>query len=55
MAEILTLHTINSITVLHMEVPCCSGVTNIINQALERSEKKVPVKEFSITIDGQVQ
>jgi hypothetical protein len=38
-----------------MEVPCCSGVTYIINQALERSGKKVPEKEFTITIDGHVQ
>jgi NAD-dependent dihydropyrimidine dehydrogenase PreA subunit len=55
MAEILALHAINSITVLHMEVPCCSGVTYITKKALERSGKQIPMKEFTITIDGQVQ
>ncbi len=55
MAEIFALHAINSITVLHMEVPCCSGVMYITKQALERSGKQIPMKEFTITIDGQVQ
>jgi NAD-dependent dihydropyrimidine dehydrogenase PreA subunit len=54
LSEIFFHHTINSITILHMEVPCCSGVTYIINQALERSGKNIPVKEFTITIDGQI-
>ena len=31
LADIFSGHTINSITILHMEVPCCSGVTYIVN------------------------
>jgi NAD-dependent dihydropyrimidine dehydrogenase PreA subunit len=54
LAEIFSLHTINSVTILHMEVPCCSGATYIVNQALERSGKNVPKKEVTISIDGQV-
>jgi NAD-dependent dihydropyrimidine dehydrogenase PreA subunit len=54
LADILSGHTIKSITLLHMEVPCCSGVTYIVNKALERSGKKIPVKEITISIDGQV-
>jgi len=54
LVDILTHHTIKSITVLHMEVPCCSGVTYIVNQALERSGKSIPVKEVTITIAGEV-
>jgi NAD-dependent dihydropyrimidine dehydrogenase PreA subunit len=52
--DIFSGHTINSITILHMEVPCCSGVTYLVNQALERSGKTIPVKEITISIDGQV-
>jgi NAD-dependent dihydropyrimidine dehydrogenase PreA subunit len=52
--DIFSNHTINSITILHMEVPCCSGTTSLVNQALERSGKNIPVKEFTVTIDGQV-
>lgn len=54
LTDILSYHTINSITILHMEVPCCSGATYIVNQALEHSGKDIPVKEFTITINGQV-
>ena len=54
LAEIFSRHTINSITVIHMEVPCCSGVGYIVDQAMERSEKTIPVREVTIAIDGQV-
>lgn len=54
LVEIFSLHTINSITALHMEVPCCSGVTYVLNQALEQSGKKIPVTEVTITIQGNI-
>ncbi|MGV8087466.1 MAG: ATP-binding protein [Methanomicrobiales archaeon] len=54
LAEIFSRHPINSITILHMEVPCCSGITYVVNQAMERSGKKIPVREFTITIEGKV-
>jgi hypothetical protein len=53
-AEIVTRHEIPSITILHMEVPCCSGVAYVVHQALERAGKQIPVQEFTITIEGQV-
>jgi NAD-dependent dihydropyrimidine dehydrogenase PreA subunit len=54
LAEILSRHMIRSLTILHMEVPCCSGVTHIVDRALELSGKEIPVKEITISIDGQV-
>jgi NAD-dependent dihydropyrimidine dehydrogenase PreA subunit len=54
LAEILSLHAINSITIAHMEVPCCSGVRYVVDQALERSGKKIRVDEVTITIEGSV-
>ena len=54
LAEILSLHTIHTITVLHMEVPCCSGVRYVLDRAMVQSGKKIPVQEFTITIEGQV-
>jgi Pyruvate/2-oxoacid:ferredoxin oxidoreductase delta subunit len=54
LAEIVSGHNINSITVVHMEVPCCSGVRYVVDQALEKSGKTVPVKDYTITISGEI-
>lgn len=54
LAEILSLHTINSITVVHMEVPCCSGVNYVLDQAMEKAGKKVPVKDYTISLRGGI-
>jgi len=55
LAEIFSRHEIKSITVAHMEVPCCSGVRYVVDQALERSARKIPVSEKTITIEGEVE
>jgi len=54
LAEIFSRHKIKSITIIHMEVPCCGGVRYVVDQALERSEKKITVTEKTITILGEV-
>ncbi|MDD4483620.1 MAG: 4Fe-4S dicluster domain-containing protein [Methanoregula sp.] len=54
LSEIFRLHTIKSITVAHMEVPCCSGVRYVVDKALEKANKQIPVEEKTITIDGNV-
>ncbi len=54
LAEIFTRHPIRSITVVHMEVPCCSGVRYVVDKALEQSGKKIPVTDKTILIDGGV-
>jgi len=51
---IFSNHDIHSITTLHLEVPCCNGITDVINQALEKSGKKITVKDSTITIDGRI-
>ncbi len=54
LADIFSSHTIRSVTVLHMEVPCCGGVNYVVNKALEKSGKKIPVTDTVITIEGNV-
>ena len=54
LAEIFSRHVIKSISVVHMEVPCCGGVRYVVDRALELSGKKIPVTEKTITIDGGV-
>jgi len=54
LAEIFKMNDIKSITVLHMEVPCCFGLIQIVNEALRLSGKKIPLKEVTIGIKGDV-
>ena len=47
-------NNIDSVTVVHMEVPCCTGLKWAVNKALEASGKKIPVKEYEVKIGGEV-
>ena len=50
--EIFTNCNLNSLTILIMEVPCCSSMNGIIKQAIERSGKNVPVEQITISTQG---
>jgi Fe-S-cluster-containing hydrogenase component 2 len=54
LVEILQKTDIKSLTVLRMEVPCCSGLTRLARLALSESGKEIPFKEEVIGIHGQV-
>ncbi len=45
---------INTITVLIMEVPCCGGLLNLVEMAIQRAGRKVPVKAVTVGIKGEV-
>jgi NAD-dependent dihydropyrimidine dehydrogenase PreA subunit len=45
---------INTITVMMMEVPCCSGLLQMVRTALGSSSRKVPVKKMIVGINGNV-
>ena len=54
LTEILRQNNIQSISVMHMEVPCCTGLKWAVDRALEGSGKKVPVTEYEVKIGGEV-
>ncbi len=45
---------VNTITVVIMEVPCCGGLSQIVQMATQSASRKVPVKEVVIGIKGNV-
>lgn len=45
---------VNTITVAIMEVPCCGGLVSIVEQALDKASRKVPVKRVVIGVRGEV-
>ena len=51
-SEIIAGCNLNSITILIMEVPCCSSMNGIIKQAIERAGKSVPVEQITISTQG---
>ena len=45
---------INTLTVLVMQVPCCSGLVQIAKQAAEKAKRKVPVKAVVVGLKGEI-
>ena len=45
---------VKSITVLRMEVPCCGGLSQLVNEAITRSGSKIPVKEIVLSVEGNI-
>jgi Pyruvate/2-oxoacid:ferredoxin oxidoreductase delta subunit len=54
LAEILQKNDIQEIKLVHMEVPCCSGLTFIVKKAMERAKKAVPLDVVVISTDGSI-
>lgn len=54
LAAILRQSRPRSLTVIHMEVPCCSGLTLMARQALELSGSDIPFNDITIGIRGDV-
>ncbi len=54
LSEIFKQNNIATVTVAHMEVPCCVGLKWAVNKALELSGKQIPVKEYEVKIGGEI-
>jgi len=54
LTDILSRSSVKSLTVVYMEVPCCSGLVNMVKQAMQLSGKDIPLKEATIGIKGDL-
>jgi len=54
LAYILANKNIKSITIAHMEVPCCGGVEIVVKRALEKAQKVIIIKDYTISISGEI-
>ncbi|MCX7955028.1 MAG: 4Fe-4S binding protein [Bacteroidales bacterium] len=45
---------INTIMVIMMEVPCCGGLFHFVKEAMEHTNRKVPIKKVIISIAGEI-
>jgi Pyruvate/2-oxoacid:ferredoxin oxidoreductase delta subunit len=55
LAAILTQANVQSITIVHMEVPCCTGLVRIAQAACSLSGREPPMEDCVVTIRGQIQ
>jgi NAD-dependent dihydropyrimidine dehydrogenase PreA subunit len=54
LAEIFRSNTIRSVAIVRMEVPCCGGTTQIVEDALRQSGKNIILKEYTISLRGEI-
>ncbi len=53
--EIFKQNNVKSVTVAIMEVPCCTGLFNAVEAAVDKSSKKIPVIKEVISVNGDIQ
>jgi len=54
LARIITVAEIRSMTVVRMEVPCCSGLVRIAESALRSTGSRIPLEEVAVSIRGRI-
>mgnify|MGYP006284791243 CR=1 FL=1 len=55
LTEIFRRNDVNSVEVVHMEVPCCMGMVFAVEQAAEGCGKDLPVTKTRVGVDGEIQ
>jgi ferredoxin len=53
-SEIVKVNGLSSLTVVHMEVPCCSGMTYIAREAIAKSGVDIVFEDITIGLGGDV-
>jgi Pyruvate/2-oxoacid:ferredoxin oxidoreductase delta subunit len=54
LTAILQFNNIKSITVMHMEVPCCTALNHLAETAAESAGKAVPIEEVVVSLQGEI-
>ena len=54
LAQIFAYHSIRSVQVLRMEVPCCGGLENAVKRAILASGKHIPLEVVTVSTNGKI-
>jgi len=54
LTAILTMSAVESVSVIHMEVPCCTGLVRLAQSAIAASGKAIPLKDVVVSTKGEV-
>jgi hypothetical protein len=52
--ELFKTRRINSVTILIMEVPCCSSMLQIVKKAYDDAKSSVAIRQVVISTQGQI-
>jgi len=45
---------VNTLTVMTMQVPCCSGLVALAKKALSSAKRKIPIKSIVVSLQGSI-
>ena len=45
---------INTLTVMIMQVPCCSGMLQMAKASMDKASRKVPLKAIVVGLEGEI-
>lgn len=55
LARIFAENDIRSVTVAHMEVPCCTGIVGAVTEALRRAGRDdIEIADITVAVDGTI-
>lgn len=54
LAVIFTEHDIASVSIAHMEVPCCFGVEQVVRAAMRKAGRSFVLREYTISLQGDI-
>lgn len=54
LSNIFINKNIKSVSIVHMEVPCCGGVETIVKEAINKANKNIIIKDYTISIEGEL-
>ena len=55
LAEILRCNKLKGLTVIHMVVPCCHGLTRIALDAIAKAGQKMPFEDVTVGLQGNIE
>jgi ferredoxin len=51
--DVFKANNIKGVSVVHMEVPCCFGLVNLVKNAISSSGKNIPFHDITISVKGE--
>lgn len=54
LAEVFRANNIKTVTIVRMEVPCCSGTEHVVEAALRQAGKNIIIRGYTVSLQGDI-